>query len=67
MITNNARGFNGMRGFRAVTNYAVDKGGATISLKRPKAMNAISQTMRKELKQLIDTVEANDDGERVRR
>jgi 2-(1,2-epoxy-1,2-dihydrophenyl)acetyl-CoA isomerase len=34
---------------------------ATITLNRPKTMNAISQTMRKELKQVIDTVEANDD------
>lgn len=41
--------------------YAVENRVATISLNRPETMNAVSQKMRQELKQVIDTSEANDD------
>lgn len=42
-------------------NYKAENRVATISLNRPKTMNAISKVMRKELKQVITTIEANDD------
>ncbi|SDU04386.1 2-(1,2-epoxy-1,2-dihydrophenyl)acetyl-CoA isomerase [Pseudomonas pohangensis] len=41
--------------------YSVANRVATIRLNRPEAMNAISQKMRLELKQAIDTAEASDD------
>ena len=37
--------------------YAINQGVATITLNRPKAMNAISQKMRQELKQVIHAAE----------
>lgn len=49
-----------MTDFETMT-YAVENRVATIALNRPKAMNAISQKMREELKHAIDTAEANDD------
>ena len=42
-------------------SYEIQNRVATISLNKPKVMNAFSQIMRKELKQVIDTIEANED------
>lgn len=42
-------------------SYEIQNRVATISLNKPEVMNAISQTMRKELKQVIDTIEINED------
>lgn len=47
-----------MKNFETIT-YELNNHVATISLNRPKALNAMSQTMRKELKQVIDSVEAD--------
>ena len=52
-----------MKSFETMS-YGSENGVATIALNRPKAMNAISQTMRHELKQAIDAAE-NDDAIRV--
>ena len=41
--------------------YAVENRVATITLNRPQAMNAFSQKMRQELKQVIDDSEKNDE------
>lgn len=41
--------------------YKITKRVATITLNRPKAMNAISQQMRRELKQVIEASEENDE------
>jgi len=41
--------------------YSINNRVATISLNRPKAMNAISQKMRQELSQVIEASEENDD------
>ncbi|WP_166424619.1 enoyl-CoA hydratase/isomerase family protein [Paraglaciecola sp. 20A4] len=49
-----------MSNFETIS-YELENHVATISLNRPKAMNAISQGMRKELKQVIDSIEANDE------
>lgn len=49
-----------MNDFETIS-YAVDERVAIISLNRPKAMNAISQKMRQELKQAIDAAEGNDE------
>ena len=45
-----------MSDFETIT-YAIEKGVATIALNRPKAMNAISQKMRQELKAVIASAE----------
>lgn len=49
-----------MSEFETIT-YAVENRVATITLNRPKAMNAFSQKMRQEMKQVIDASETNDD------
>jgi len=49
-----------MSDFECIT-YSIENRVATISLNRPKAMNAISQKMRQELLQVIEASEANDD------
>ncbi|CAA0081671.1 2,3-dehydroadipyl-CoA hydratase [Zhongshania aliphaticivorans] len=49
-----------MTAYETIT-YSVSNRVATISLNRPKAMNAISQQMRLELKQAVDTAESADD------
>ncbi|BFM15021.1 enoyl-CoA hydratase-related protein [Maricurvus nonylphenolicus] len=49
-----------MSEFETIT-YAVENRVATITLNRPKAMNAVSQKMRHELKAAVDASEANDD------
>lgn len=49
-----------MQEFETIT-YSTDNNVATIALNRPEAMNAISQRMRQELKQAIDTAEASED------
>lgn len=49
-----------MSDFETIT-YTVENRVATIALNRPKAMNAISQQMRLELKKAIDTAEQSDD------
>lgn len=49
-----------MQEFETIT-YGTENNVATIALNRPEAMNAISQKMRQELKQAIDTAETSDD------
>lgn len=49
-----------MSDFETIT-YAVENNVATISLNRPKAMNAFSKQMRLDLKAAIDASETNDD------
>lgn len=48
-----------MTDFETIT-YAIHNNVATISLNRPKAMNAFSQQMRLDMKQAIDAAEVND-------
>lgn len=48
-----------MRNFETI-DYKLTNHVATISLNRPKVSNAMNQKMRQELKQLIDTIETDD-------
>jgi 2-(1,2-epoxy-1,2-dihydrophenyl)acetyl-CoA isomerase len=48
-----------MSDYETIT-YSIDNRVATISLNRPRAINAISQKMRQELKQVIDASEEDD-------